>query len=253
MKLFGINILFLCIFATLCFASKPLGSINRSSSNKITLHFSNYVGDQILTLDTLIYMNDLGQMFKVSKFKYYISNIKLTKTNGEKISVNNYFLIDEDKQDSKNLVIDNIPLGDYNGITFIVGVDSLHNCSGIQSGALDPLNGMFWAWNTGYIFLKLEGFAPESKSTANLLEYHIGGFQKPCNAIREIHLQKKVPISVSEKTLAHFTIKMDASEILKTPTTIDFSVISSVTDFQNACTIADNYTNAFSLIETTDK
>ena len=43
-------------------------------------------------------------------------------------------------------------------------------------------------------------------------------------------------------------LKADASEVLKTPTSIDISALSSVTDFHNATTIADNYMDMFSVL-----
>jgi hypothetical protein len=40
-------------------------------------------------------------------------------------------------------------------------------------------------------------------------------------------------------------IKTDILEILKTPISIDFSTVSSVTDFNNATALADNYSDMF--------
>lgn len=30
-----------------------------------------------------------------------------------------------------------------------------------MDGDLDPLNGMYWAWNSGYINMKIEGITPK--------------------------------------------------------------------------------------------
>ena len=142
-----------------------------------------------------------------------------------------------------------VPDGEYTGISFIIGVDSLHNCSGAQAGALDPVNAMFWTWNTGYIFLKLEGKSPASKSPGNIFEYHIGGYKQPTNCIRQVSLAFKAPLKLNSSHLeVELHIKADAAEVLKTPTTIDISQLSSVTDFHNATTIADNYADMFSVI-----
>jgi hypothetical protein len=43
----------------------------------------------------------------------------------------------------------NTSLKNITAIKFLLGVDSLKNVSGIQTGALDPAKGMFWTWNTG--------------------------------------------------------------------------------------------------------
>jgi hypothetical protein len=59
---------------------------------------------------------------------------------------------------------------------FMIGVDSARNNSGAQTGALDPTNGMFWSWSTGYIMAKFEGTSAQSPAAANALKFHIGGF-----------------------------------------------------------------------------
>lgn len=219
----------------------------KPDSGKLTLVLHHYVGDELLNLDTASYKNALGQPFTVTKFKYYIGNIRFRKVNGEEIQIDNYYLVDEDEDRSKKISL-NLPDGGYTAISFIIGVDSLHNCSGAQSGALDPVNAMFWTWNTGYIFLKLEGKSPLSKSPGNIFEYHIGGYKQPANCIRRVSLALKQTLVISNATPKELQIKADADELLKSPTTIDISVLSSVTDFHNATIIADNYADMFSII-----
>ena len=224
------------------FTGKPNGE------GKLNVTFYNYVDDQILQFDTALYKNELGQSFTITKFKYYVGNIHLKKTNGTVLNFEDYYLIDEEEPSSKKINLDNVPEGEYSGIDFIIGVDSIHNCSGAQSGALDPINAMFWAWNTGYIFLKLEGKSPASKSPGNIFEFHIGGYKQPSNCIRSVSLTFEHPITITTTDNKELHIKANAAEILKTPTTIDISKLSSVTDFHNATTIADNYMDMFSVL-----
>jgi hypothetical protein len=42
-------------------------------------------------------------------------------------------------------------------ITFSAGIDSLTSTAGIQKGVIDPINGMYWAWQSGYVNFKIEG------------------------------------------------------------------------------------------------
>lgn len=212
----------------------------------LTIYMDHYVGDKPLQFDTVTYTNAAGQPFTLTKFKYYISNINLKKATGGSITLDGYYLVNEEDADSKQIRFKHLPEGDYEGVSFTIGVDSASNCSGAQSGALDPINGMFWAWNTGYIFLKLEGKSPVSTSSGNEFEFHIGGYKAPANCIRTVALHFGKTMSIDDDREVH--IKVDASEVLKTPTTIDLSKISSVTDFQNATTIADNYADMFSVL-----
>ncbi len=220
------------------------------SGSDITLSFENFAGDSLLKFDTVKYINAVGQKFTISKLRYYISNIHLVSADGNDYLLNDYYLVDEDEPDSKRILLKGVPSGKYSGISFTLGVDSLRNCSGIQSGALDPVKGMFWAWNTGYIFLKIEGKSAQSTSPGNIIEFHIGGYQQPANCIRTIKLNFKEEKVISNNTInSTLKIKADALEIFKSPVNIDFSKLSSVTDFHNAVMIADNYIDMFTIIE----
>ena len=217
-----------------------------TENKKLTISFDHYVGSELLKLDSAIYKNELGQTFTLSNFKYYISNLHFKNSSGKDFTLNKSFLINEDEESTKQILINSFPEGNYTSVDFIIGVDSLHNCSGAQSGALDPVNAMFWAWNTGYIFLKLEGRASVSKSPGNFFEYHIGGYKQPTNSIRKISLNLSKTDLARSQTLK---IKVNALEILKTPTTIDFEKLSSVTDALNAGVIANNYADMFEVIQ----
>lgn len=243
------NILIILILLNVLFSNVSLAQRNKASHlGSIRLNFNHYVGDSLLKLDSNVYVNNLNQDFSVSLLKYYVSNVSLININSEVIKLpNTFFLISADDKSTSNIIINDIPYGVYKEISFILGVDSLHNCNGIQSGSLDPINGMFWEWNTGYIFLKLEGNSSHSKATANTLEYHIGGYMEPNNFIRNISLSVD-GLSVSDDAFGILDIKLDVLEILKNPISIDFVKMPVVTDFKNASLIANNYTDIFSII-----
>ena len=159
----------------------------------VNLQFEQTVGTTPLTLDTQTYTTPAGDQFKITTFKQYISNIKLTKTDGSTYAVpNSYYLLDAAVATAQELALKDIPVGDYKSLTFVVGVDSARNVSGAQTGALDPNNNMFWTWNSGYIYTKLEGTSPQASHAAGASEgglvFHIGGFKSPNNTIRTVTL-----------------------------------------------------------------
>ncbi len=234
------------LFMSVSFA--PLHEGNRMAW--IIFHFKNYVGEESLKLDSARYKNELGQPYSVSKFKYYISNIRLKEASGYEYYWERSYLLDQDDENSLQIIYKDIPRGNYISMDFLVGVDSIHNCSGIQNGDLDPVRGMFWTWNTGYVFLKLEGKAPSSNSPGHNFEFHIGGYQAPNNCIRKVTLKfSPQSLLVDGSKDPEVTIKADVSEIFKSPADIDFSKLSSVTDFHHATMIADNYKDMFSILE----
>ena len=226
-----------------------LTGFTTSTKSTFTIQFENVVGNDILKLDNATYKNSFGQTFTVSKFKYYISNIRLKNISGKEFKSKEYFLVDEENLKSKTLSLKAIPEGEYSSITFTVGVDSLHNCSGVQKGALDPVKGMFWAWNTGYIFMKLEGHSPQSFSQGKLFEFHIGGFEAPNNCIRTVTLPLSKHLKAGKEIASALKVKADILKLFNSKTAIDFSKMSSVTAKHNATTVADNYALMFSVSE----
>lgn len=224
---------------------------NKKTDRGLSLQFHHYVGDKPLVLDDSTYSNALGQAYTVTKLNYYIGNIRLTKKDGKEYFLEDYFFIseDEEKTASKTILLDKIPAGEYTSIQFLIGVDSLHNCSGAQSGALDPINAMFWTWNTGYIFLKLEGKSTLSTLPGNTLEYHIGGYKEPSNCIRTALINFETPLIITSKTASKLDLKTDVAEILAGPTAIDFKQYPAINSTLNATMMADNYIDIFSILK----
>lgn len=218
------------------------------NTNQLKLNFIHKIDSHSLVLDSSIYINNVDQLYSITKFKYYISNIQLINEQEGKSTVNNdVFLVDEEVPSSKEVSISKIPNGEYSQLGFILGVDSLRNCSGAQSGALDPIHAMFWTWNSGYIFLKLEGQSTSSKAPGGIFEYHIGGYKAPVNCIQHIHLKFKSPLKFSNQSIHHLNIHVNISEIFKTPVDINFGILPSVTDLKNALMISNNYKDMFSI------
>ncbi|MCG2613397.1 hypothetical protein LZZ85_03860 [Terrimonas sp. NA20] len=167
----------------------------------VSLEFVHTVGTREFSPDS-IYKNDFGESFTVSRFRYYISNIQWHNRKTGKLykTPASYFLIDEAEPLSKQIDL-KVPAGQYTSLSFLIGVDSLKNISGAQDGALDPINGMFWTWQTGYIMAKLEGSSPVSKLPRNMFEFHIGGFKGPYNVLQrvEIPVTERMPIITGSK------------------------------------------------------
>ncbi len=162
----------------------------QNSTFALKIRFNPVVDAQALQFNTVTYTNPFNEPYTVKTFKFYISQIDLLNTDSNlawRLDRSNYYLINE--IDSAASAISIKPLSHrYNQLAFVIGVDSARNVSGAQTGALDPANGMFWTWNSGYIMAKLEGTSPLSSQPDNRIEYHIGGFKEPYNTIRRIVL-----------------------------------------------------------------
>jgi len=215
--------------------------------HKITIHFTHRIGSGELLLLDKKYVNPFGEDMVIAKFKYYISNMVLTGDNGKSVSIEGPpWLIDEADSSSKNIHILS-PLVRITAIQFQVGIDSIKNVSGVQTGALDPLKGMFWTWNTGYIFAKLEGYSDTAKVPGHYFTYDIGGYKKRENAIRKIRLALpasqsgqeypsliSIDADINKWFLSKYEINISHSPICHSPGEL-------------AMKIADNYSDMFSI------
>ncbi len=124
-----------------------------------------------------------GDTITFTQLRYYITNVQLQKTdNSWWTQPESYYLIDASSTSGSMVKMTNVPAGEYKAVKFIIGVDSLRNVSGAQSGVLSASEGMFWDWNTGYIQVRAEGNSPSS-GTGKFL-YHLGGFSGPDNALQ---------------------------------------------------------------------
>lgn len=199
----------LSLITAFCFISSPA---NSQQSYNVQIHFHHFVGEQSLQLDS-IYQNKLNESFSVRKFRYYISNIRFYDTlkNLNYLAKNKYFLVDENNPESKIIAL-NIPAGSYQKISFLIGVDSIRNVSGAQTGALDPLNDMFWTWRSGYVMAKLEGTSPVSTLPRRMFEYHIGGFSGANNVLRstDLHLSLGIGIKGNKSTVINISVDLNA-------------------------------------------
>jgi hypothetical protein len=162
-------------------------SLNCFGQKKIVIKFEHIANGKKIVLNDSTYTNAFGEKYTISKLKYYVSNISFMMNKIDSRS-KNIFLIDQSKTDSISLQIKSSKIV---GISFTIGVDSTLNCSGAQTGALDPLNDMFWTWNNGYVFFKLEGASSSSTADRNRIEQHIGGYKGEYKTMRTIFLPLK--------------------------------------------------------------
>ena len=99
--------------------------------------------------------------------------------------------------------------GRYTTLSFTLGVDSARNNSGAQTGALDPMNDMFWTWNSGYVMFKLEGRSPSSSADRNRVEHHVGGYRPGQNVATPLSFSSGSTIVLARGDTTTLTIKMD--------------------------------------------
>lgn len=214
----------------------------------LKISFVNTANGKILFLRDSIYINPFGEQYSVSKLKYYISNCFIPGSDQQPEN-DPYHLMNA--ADSNNSFELSLKPGDYKNIQFLLGVDSARNCSGAQTGALDPMNDMFWTWNSGYVMFKLEGTSSSSKADLQRIEHHIGGFKGANNVATKINLDLRGTQSllIKENQTTELVIKMDLDHYWKAGSEIKISEIPvCMTPGPLSKKIAANFNALFSVM-----
>ena len=149
---------------------------------KITPLFNN----QSITENTW-FVSSQKDSIQFTKLKFYFTDFQVKSIKGEinTIDHSNY-LIDIFQPESLEILLSTVSFSNGDELSFNLGVSSDMNTTGAHSGALDPSNGMFWSWQSGYINFKIEGISPSSKTRQNKFQFHIGGYQSPYNTLRRL-------------------------------------------------------------------
>lgn len=230
----------------------------------VELRFHNVVGKQDLKLNDSRYTNAAGENFSITTFNYFVSNIRFQAKDSSEYVVpqdSTYYLIKQSDPTSKNIKL-RVPANEYKAVTFIIGVDSVMSTSDLthRTGALDisggMLDGMYWTWNSGYLFVKFEGDSEQAKvdmTGQHKFRYHIGGYggyKKPSlNNIKKVTLDL-ASNSGSSKGAGPvvISIQADVLKIFDGPKQLRIADNSTVMFGEQSKHVADNYSRMFSII-----
>ena len=178
-----------------------------AQTEKDSLIFNLKFGNQELLLNKA-YISKSNDTLQLTEFKFYISDLQIEYND------NSFF---KEKQSYHLLNIENskslkIAIHKKNGkvisrVGFKIGIDSTASVSGALSGDLDPTNGMYWAWQSGYINMKMEGKSESCITRKNQFQFHIGGYLQPNYAMRS------VSIKFNDNTKNQINIVMDLGKL----------------------------------------
>ena len=159
------------------------------------------------------YISKQQDTLQIEAFRFYVSDIQIQFADNTFLKSDTNHLVDLEISASQQM-----PLGLNNKkkikkIIFSIGVDSLANVSGALSGDLDPAKGMYWAWQSGYINMKIEGKSARCKTRKNQFQFHLGGYLKPYKSLRTIALEPKDSNTINVTVdLANFFSEVSLSQ-----------------------------------------
>jgi len=214
----------------------------------LIIHFRAFNHGEPLQLNKK-YSNPFGETFEISRFRFYAgklapvhadSNLKATISPA-------YHLIDFSDSSSDEIKLP-VSRGVYSGIQFQLGVDSVDQTRGAQSGPLDPAKGMFWTWNSGYMSFKIEGCSPASSQPAHVIAYHIGGYRYPFNTVWQIRLDttNDEPFRITGENKIDIEVAIELDNFFDGRNPLHIHEISSCnTPGELAQKISENFTGTF--------
>ena len=202
----------------------------------ITLSFLPYFGNDSLVINKNYFSEIISDSISIQSLRFYLSDINLIK-NGRKIYQvkNQPNLVDISKKLQVKLLTKSEL--EFDSIQFDIGVDSLSQVSGAMGGDLDPMKGMYWSWQSGYINFKLEGKSNICNNRNHVFQFHIGGYIFPYNSIQHIILP------VQNKT--NINIKLNIKKLLSQ---IDLKNVNQVmSPSEKSVEISKQFANFFSI------
>ena len=174
-------------------------------SDSLTFHLNLNFEKRKIELDKT-YISKNNDTLSFETIKFYVSNFKILYT--DKTSYKepeSYHLIDVENKFSLTFSMLNETQKTIQSIQFNIGVDSLASVSGAMKGDLDATKGMYWAWQSGFINMKIEGKSNSCKTRKNKFQFHVGGYLEPNYAIRIV----KIPVEKSQITNDKINLVLD--------------------------------------------
>ena len=246
-----ILILFTCLLVASCSEDNDDTTIQVNTTFNFT---HNWDGTDVsnANFNTIQYTNANGEQQSITKLRYLISKITFQKSNGEKIILNGYNLVDV--TNATNLSFKpslKIPSGSYTKVSFTFGFDNDDN----YNNNYQDLNSASWSvpamLGGGYHFMQLEGKFIDNSATETGYAYH---------AIRAVD-NSKTPqefqdtffeVDLGAVTItnnAAFNIKMNIAEWFKNPNTWDLNVLNNMLmpNFDAQVMMYENGQNVFNL------
>jgi hypothetical protein len=216
-------------------------------SFNLTVNFTPMVDTLKLHFDST-YRNFWKESYSISSFKFYTSKFDLINTDSNRtyhLNTNKYFLIDAADSTTWTVHLLATPFT-YNRISFLIGIDSLRNVSGLDTGSLDPKKGMYISATGGFIMAELEGKSASGKS----LSYEISGFSGDYNVLRTPTLlfpyNNFLQITPGRKSVIN--IEADANAWFSNPHQIKIDDIPTcTTPGLQAKDISENYSKMFTV------
>ncbi len=222
--------------------NKPESNLPNAPTGNITLYINHKIDGKTLQFDTMMYNNQASNPYSVTRLNYYLSNFALYQ-NGVQVYVSNQIKYIDARQQPISIQLENVPIGTYNQVAFLIGIDAKNNQHGTLPNTDDNI-GMIWpeAMGGGYHFLKIEGqfLTPENDRKGYAI--HTG-----LNDCLIQHQPIAIHLTVNEATTSNQNLIMNLNEWYKNPYTYNIYLDGNYTmgDMPTMMLITNNGKDVF--------
>ena len=193
-----------------------------------------------------VYDNEAGNEFRISKFRQYISGIKLYQEGGKEVNIpinsasDGIYLIDAADRDSYSFELSNIPEGNYNRISFLVGIDEQSLGDIPRTGMLSPSGGIFLDGTANYLHWEFEGTSSASPLENEQIAFRAGGANSLYRA--DIIFGSDVA-RIRQDQSPVVELNADIAQMFSSPQLVDFSSSPQILDISQSQQMAQQFAN----------
>lgn len=193
--------------------------------------FQHNVNGSELQKGTMSYTNQAGNVYEVDELQYFISEITLTRPDGKLVEITSDSSIHYVDLDIPSTLTwnpkDMIPAGEYNSITFVVGINEAKNKTGLFVNP--PERDMFWPdiMGGGFHYMKMNGKWKAEGDIIKPFNFHLGiGMNMDKTVFYQNYFSVTLPLNFHTESLTNvFTVTMNIEKWFEAPNVWDWNII----------------------------
>jgi hypothetical protein len=215
--------------------------------------FQHNINGSELQRSVMNYTNQAGNVYEVDELQYFISEITLTKADGQLVKITSDSAIHYVDLDVPSTLkwnpAEKIPAGEYKSISFVFGINEPKNKSGLFVNP--PERDMFWPdmMGGGYHYMKMNGKWKATGDVVTPFNFHLGiGMNMDGTVFYQNYFTVTLPLNIHTATLGNvFTVTMNIEKWFEAPNVWDWNVIGGqiMMNQMAMSKVAENGVNAF--------
>lgn len=206
------------------------------------VNISHQVDVQALQYNMFSYTNEAGNPYEVTTLRYYLSNFIFYNADGSDYTDEGIYYIDANDALTNTIHIPELPMGNYNRVSFVVGLSPAQNITnGLPNVTVN--NNMAWPdqMGGGYHFMKFEGHFTNNTGQEDGFAIHRGTNISSVN----IELDHLFEVKADNNS---FNLNMNLNEWFRNPVTLNLDSLSyTMGNASGMALVAANGADVFSI------